>query len=67
MLTLRNLIPVTDEFLIGDASNREMLSAESVALDEIIDARVDSITAKDSTPIIWLDIKHTSEDPLDFN
>lgn len=67
MLTLRNLIPVIDEFLIGDASNHKILPAESVALDEIIDARVDSITAKDNTPIIWLDIKHTSEDPLDFN
>ncbi len=67
MLTLRNLIPVTDEFLIGDASNHKMLPAESVAFDEIVDARVDSITAMDNTPIIWLDIKHTSEDPLDFN
>lgn len=67
MIILKNLIPVLDEFMIGDASNHEMLPPESVALDEIIDARVDSITAKDNAPVIWLDIKHTSEDPLDFN
>lgn len=67
MLTLKNLIPVIDEFLLGDASNHKMLPAESVAFDEVVDARVNSITAKDNVPIIWLDINHTSEDLLDFN
>lgn len=67
MLTLKNLIPVIDEFLLGDASNHKMLPAESVAFDEVVDARVNSITAKDNVPIIWLDINHTAEDSLDFN
>ena len=67
MLTLKNLIPVINEFLLGDASNHKILPAESVAFDAVVDARVDSITAKDNTPIIWLNIKHISEDPLDFN
>ena len=53
MVTLRNLLPVMDDFLLGDDATHKILKPE-VALDDILDARVASITAKSNTPVIWL-------------
>lgn len=71
MITLKNLVPVLEnEFLIGDAKTRTILPPEAVALDQVLDARVSEIGAREEIPIIWIDLisklNGTEEDPLDF-
>lgn len=66
MLTVKNLIPVLDEFLIGDADSRTILPPEVIALDQVLDARVSEISAKEEVPIIWINLQENTEDYLDF-
>ena len=71
MITLKNLIPaLEDGFLFGDAKTRTILPPEAIALDQVLDARVSAIGAKDEIPVIWVDLisklNGTEEDPLDF-
>lgn len=67
MLTVKNLIPVLDEFLIGDADSRTILPPEAIALDQVLDAKVSEISAKEEeVPIIWINLQENTEDYLDF-
>lgn len=66
MLTVKNLIPVLDEFMIGDINSHVILPPETVALDDILNARVASITSKDNTPVVWIHLGGYDEDYLDF-
>jgi len=67
MLTLRSLIPSLDDFLIGDSSTHKILNPDSIDFDVAVDARVDSLTAKDNVVVVWLNLNPKSEDILDFN
>lgn len=63
MIYLTTLVPMLDEFLIGDITTKKILPPESVSHDQVLYARVASITAEESTPVIWLDL---SEKPDQF-
>ena len=54
MVTLKNLLPVMDNFLLGDEATHTILKPEVVAVDDILNARVASITAKSDIPVIWV-------------
>lgn len=71
MITLKNLIPVLEDgFLIGDVKTRTTLPPEAVALDQVLNARVLEIGAREEIPVIWIDLisnpDGTAEDYLDF-
>lgn len=66
MVTLRNLIPFLDEFLVGDETTHRIFKPEAVAFDDIIDARVASITAKSNTPVVWVVLPRDEEDKYEF-
>ncbi len=71
MITLKNLIPVLEDgFLIGDVKTRTTLPPEAVALDQVLNARVLEIGAREEIPVIWIDLipnsDGTGEDYLDF-
>lgn len=71
MITLKNLIPVLEDgFLIGDVKTRTTLPPEAVALDQVLNARVLEIGAREEIPIIWIDLisnpNGATEDYLDF-
>jgi len=71
MITLKNLIPVLENgFFIGDVKTRTTLPPEAVALDQVLNARVLEIGAREEIPVIWIDLisgsNGTGEDYLDF-
>jgi len=66
MVTLRNLIPFLDEFLVGDETTHKILKPEVVAFDDVIDARVAAITAKSNTPVVWVVLPQDEEDKYEF-
>ena len=59
MLTLRNLTPVLDNFMIGDANTHKILKPRSIDFNAAVDAEVESITASESAVIIWVKL-HSS-------
>ena len=62
MVTLKNLLPIMDDFLIGDDTTHKILKPETTSLDNIINARVTSITAKSDTPVIWVNLSGSEGD-----
>lgn len=71
MITLKNLIPVLEDgFLLGDVKTRTTLPPEAVALDQVLNARVLEIGAREEIPVIWIDLisdpNSAAEDYLDF-
>ena len=71
MITFKNLIPVLEDgFLLGDVKTRTTLPPEAVALDQVLNARVLEIGAREEIPVIWIDLisdpNSAAEDYLDF-
>jgi len=57
MLRLIDVIPVVDNFLLGNANTNKLMKPDVIADDAVINAPVTSIIAEDDFPVIWISVK----------